>query len=40
MMNNFDDFINVNKKYPQVRIKINDILDRYLRLPYEYQSKL
>ena len=35
-----DDFINVIKKDPQVRIKINDMLDRYIRLPYKYQSKI
>ena len=34
-----NDFINVNKKDPQVRIKINDMLDRYYRLPYIYQLK-
>ena len=35
-----DDFINAIKKDPQVRIKINDILERYNRLPYNYQSKI
>ena len=34
-----DDFINVIKKDPKVRIKINDMLDRFMRLPYYYQSK-
>ena len=34
-----DDFINVIKKDKQVRVKINDTLDRYNRLPYIYQSK-
>ena len=33
-------FINVIKKDPKVRIKINDMLDRYNRLPYNYQSKI
>ena len=33
-------FINVNKKDPKVRIKVNDMLDRYNRLPYNYQSKI
>ena len=33
-------FINVIKKDPQVRIKINDMLERYNRLPYNYQSKI
>ena len=28
------------RKGPKVRIKINDILDRYMRLPYKYQSKI
>ena len=32
-------FIDVIKKDPKVRIKINDILDRDNRLPYNYQSK-
>ena len=35
-----DDFINVIKKDPQIRIKINDMLNRYNRLPYNYQSKI
>ena len=35
-----NDFINVIKKDPQVRIKINVMLDRYIRLPYNYQSKI
>ena len=30
----------VIKKDPQVRIKINDMLDRYMMLPYKYQSKI
>ena len=34
-----EDFINVIKKDPKVRIKINDMLDKYKRLPYKYQSK-
>ena len=33
-------FINVIRKDPKVRIKINDMLDRYNRLPYNYQSKI
>ena len=40
MTNNFDDFINVIKKDPQVRLKMNDMFDRYNRLPYNYQSKI
>ena len=35
-----DDFVNVIKKDPKVRIEINDMLDRYNRLPYIYQSKI
>ena len=35
-----DDFINVNKKHPQVQIKIKDISDKYKRLPYNYQSEI
>ena len=31
-------FINVIKKYSKVQNKINDMLDRYNRLPYNYQS--
>ena len=34
------DFINVNRQDPKVRNKINDTLDRYNRLPYNYQSKI
>ena len=32
-------FINVIRKDPKVRIKINDMLDRYSTLPPKYQSK-
>ena len=35
-----DAFINVFKKDPKVRIKINEMLDRYNRLPLNYQSKI
>ena len=35
-----DDFINVIKKDPQICIKMNIMLDRYIRLPYNYQSKI
>ena len=35
-----DDFINVIRKDPKVRIKINDMLDRYNRLPPKFQSKI
>ena len=40
MTKNFDDFVNVIKKDPKVRIKINDMLDRHNKLPYNYQSKI
>ena len=33
-------FVKVIRKDPKVRVKINDTLDRYMRLPYEYQSKI
>ena len=33
-------FVNVIEKDPKVRIKINDMLDRYNRLPYNYQSRI
>ena len=35
-----DDFINVFKKGPQIRITKNIMLDRYFRKPYKYQSKI
>ena len=35
-----NDFINVIKKDPQIRIKIKDMLDRYDRLPCNYQLKI
>ena len=34
-----DDFVNVIRKDPKVRVKINDVLDRYKRLPLKYQSE-
>ena len=34
-----DDFVNVIRKDPKVRVKLNNMLDRYIRLPYNYQSK-
>ena len=34
-----DDFINVIKEDPRKGIEINILLDRYNRLPYNYQSK-
>ena len=40
MRNTFDDFVKVIKKDPKVQTKINVMLDRYLKLPYNYQSKI
>ena len=40
MTNTFDAFINVITKNPQVRVKINDMLDRYMREPYKFFSKI
>ena len=33
-------FIDVIREHPQIRIKINDLLDRYNRLPGNYQMKI
>ena len=33
-------FINVSRKDPKVRVKLNAISDRYKRLPDNYQSKI
>ena len=33
-----DDFINVTKKDPPVQIQLNDMLVKYNRLSYNYQS--
>ena len=35
-----DEFRSVIEKDPPVRIKINKMLDRYNRLPYNYHSKI
>ena len=40
MRNIFDDLINIIEKDLQVRDKINDMLHRCNRLPYNYQSKI
>ena len=32
--------VNVIRKDPKVRIKINDTLDRYMRLPYKCRSEI
>ena len=34
-----DDFISVIKRDPKVKTKIEDMLDKYIRLPFNYQSK-
>ena len=33
-------FVNVIREDPKVRVKINDTLDRYIRLPYKYRSEI
>ena len=35
-----DDFINVIRRDFKVQTKINDMLDKYNRLPYIYRSKI
>ena len=35
-----DDFITVIKRDPQVQNKMKDMFDKYIRLPYNYQSKI
>ena len=35
-----DDFVNIIRKDPKVRNKINDMLERYMMLPYKYQSEI
>ena len=40
MTNVFEDFINVIKKDPRVQNNINIMLDRYLSLPYDFQSRI
>ena len=35
-----DTFVNINRKDPKVRVKINDMLDRFNTLPPKYQSKI
>ena len=35
-----DAFVNVIRKDPKVGVKINDTLDRYMRLPYKYRSEI
>ena len=33
-------FVNVIKKNPQVQMRKKDIIDKYKKLPYNYQSKI
>ena len=40
MTSTFNDFLNVIKKDPKVRKKIKDMLGGYIRLPFNYQSKM
>ena len=40
MTNNLDEFVNVIRKDPKVRIEINDTLNRFMRLPHNYRSKI
>ena len=40
MTKTFNDFVNVIRKNPKIRIKINDMLDRYMRLPFNYRSEI
>ena len=35
-----NEFIKLIKKDPEVRIKINDMLNRYNKIPLNYQSKI
>ena len=35
-----DEFVNVIKRDPKIRSKINDIIDKYNGLPHIYQSKI
>ena len=40
MIDNFDVFIKVIKKDPKIQNKINIMLDRYVSLPYDFQSRI
>ena len=35
-----DDFLNVIKRDPKVQTKMKDISDKYIKLPYNDQSKV
>ena len=39
-MNNYDAFIKVLKKDPRVQSEINILLDRYMSVLYDFQSKI
>ena len=39
-MDNYNAFIKVIKKDPRLQNKINVMLDRYMSLPYDFQSKI
>ena len=40
MMDNYDAFIKVIRKGPRVQNQINIMLDRYMSLPYDFQSRI
>ena len=40
MTNAFEDFIKVIKNDPRVQNNINIMLDRYMSLPYDFQSRI
>ena len=40
MMDTYDAFIKVLKKDPKTQNKINIMLDRYMSLPYDFQSRI
>ena len=40
MTNTFNDFVKVIRKDLKVRVKINDMLDRYMRLSLKYLSNI
>ena len=39
-MDNYNAFVKVIKKDPRVQNEINVMLDRYMSLPYDFQSKI
>ena len=40
MIDNYDVFLKVFKKDPRVQNNINIMLDRYMSLPYNFQSRI